>query len=153
MARRQLNYSTAITARRTVAECHDLLADAGAAAIGTVLEDAQPVGLTFQLRTPGGVQTYRLPVNHEGVHAQLQVMTWPASAVKSGAAKRGKTEQHALDVAWRVAKDWLEAQLAIIAAEMVSLDEVMLPYLQVEAGVTLYQALSSGRAALTTGGE
>ena len=42
-------------------------------------------------------------------------------------------------VAWRVIKDWLEAQLALIDAQMATLDQVMLPYLVIDAtGKTLY---------------
>jgi hypothetical protein len=36
---------------------------------------------------------------------------------------------HASKVAWRVIKDWLAAQIALIESEMATLDEVMLPYL------------------------
>lgn len=46
----------------------------------------------------------------------------------------------AANVAWRVVKDWLEANLALIAAQMATLDEVMLPYLHVDEGRTLWQA-------------
>lgn len=43
-------------------------------------------------------------------------------------------------VAWRVAREWLLAQLAIIEAQMATLDQVMLPYLQVDGQKTLYAA-------------
>ena len=43
-------------------------------------------------------------------------------------------------VAWRVLKDWLEAQLALIEAGVADMAEVMLPYLHVAPGVTLYRA-------------
>lgn len=149
-AKRQLNYSTIIPARRSVAECQDLLADAGASAVGTILEHGQPVGLSFQIATAQGVQTFHLPVSWAKLHKQLEQMDYPASAVKSGAAKRYRTEEHARNVGWRVIKDWLEAQLAMIATEMVSLDEIMLPYLQLENGSSVYQALTEGYAAITS---
>ena len=57
------------------------------------------------------------------------------------------TREHAERVAWRVVKDWLEAQLGMVAAELASLDEVMLPYRQVE-GRSLYQLVSEQTLAL-----
>lgn len=50
------------------------------------------------------------------------------------------SREHATRVAWRVVKDWLEANLALIAAEMATIDEVMLPYLHVGDDKTLWQA-------------
>jgi hypothetical protein len=151
VSRRPLNYTTSIPARRTVAECQDLLADAGADTVSTVLEQGQPTGIAFQIRTASGVQTFVLPVDSRKVHKQLAGMKFSPSMVRDGTAKRCRTEQHARDVGWRVVRDLLEAQLALIATEMVTLDEVMLPYLQIEPGLSVYQALHQGRAAITSG--
>jgi len=54
-------------------------------------------------------------------------------------APRYKTVEQAERVAWRIMKDWLEAQLAIIATEMVTLDQVFLPYMQGDDGRTVYE--------------
>ena len=54
-------------------------------------------------------------------------------------------------VAWRILKDWVAAQLAIVETEMVSLDEVMLPYLRSDDGRTLYELFTERQLALTTG--
>jgi hypothetical protein len=55
-------------------------------------------------------------------------------------------------VAWRVVKDWLEANLALVAAQMATIDEVMLPYLHVDGDRTLWQAYREReQAALTAG--
>lgn len=53
---------------------------------------------------------------------------------------RFATKQQADRVAWRIIKDWIEAQMAIVEAGIVSLDQVMLPYMQVGAE-SLYDAL------------
>lgn len=39
----------------------------------------------------------------------------------------------------RIAKDWLEAQLAILATEMVTFDQVMLPYMRALDGRTMWE--------------
>ena len=62
-----------------------------------------------------------------------------------------KTLEQAQRVAWRIVKDWLEAQLAIIETEMVTLDQVMLPYMQGDNGQTVYELYRDQQLALGTG--
>jgi hypothetical protein len=42
-------------------------------------------------------------------------------------------------VAWRITKDWVEAQLAIIESQMVTTAQVFLPYAVTSNGQTLYE--------------
>ena len=51
-------------------------------------------------------------------------------------------------VAWRIVKDWVEAQMAILESEMVKLDEIFLPYMVNDAGQTLYEAYVSNQLLL-----
>lgn len=145
---RPLNYTTKIAARQTVGECSSLLAEAGAARVTVVYEGRKPIGLSFRLEMPSGWQDFTLPVQIEGV-AKLLAEVDPA-ALFSEARKRIRQPEHAANVAWRVVKDWLEAQLAIIDAGMASLDQVMLPYLQLEGG-TLYEVIRDQHLALPAG--
>jgi hypothetical protein len=154
MPERPLNYTTRIAARRTVQECMTILADAGADAVAAQYQDKQPVGLSFRLSTPAGPRDFAMPVNIDGVHKMIK------AAYRDGTMRGGRSEaawtspEHAANVAWRVMKDWLEAQLALIAAEMATLDEVMLPYLQLGGGQSLYEAYleSGGLRILEAGG-
>jgi len=143
-----LNYSTEIPVARTVGECSALLANAGADTVATAYTDKRPTGISFRLFTAGGHRDFVMPINIDGVHKLLKDATFPASAV-GRASKEGtyRTRAHAEKVAWRIAKDWLEAQLALIDASMATLDQVMLPYLQVESG-SLYELVQErGRLA------
>jgi len=54
-----------------------------------------------------------------------------------------RTREHAARVAWRICKDWIEAQLAIVDAEMADMMEIFLPYAQTESGETLYEVMKS----------
>lgn len=150
MASGPLNYSTTIPASRTVGECQAILADAGASAVAVMYEDKQPVGLSFRLDTPAGSRDFAMPVNVDGVQRMLAGATVKAHISRSQLTSR----EHASRVAWRVVKDWLEAQLAIIAAGMASLDEIMLPYMELAPGKTLYAAYleQNGPSALLPGG-
>lgn len=136
-----LNYSTSVPATRTVGECQQMLAAAGAASVAVHYEGRDPVGLSFQLRTPHGPRAFTLPVNVEGAHRMLVKASKDGKLRSDGyRVTKAESREHAATVAWRVIKDWLEANLALIEAEMASLDQVMLPYLHVDGDRTLWEA-------------
>jgi hypothetical protein len=58
------------------------------------------------------------------------------------------SREHAAKVAWRVVNEWLEANLALIATQMATIDQVMLPYLHVDDDRTLWQAYQERENAL-----
>jgi hypothetical protein len=143
-----LNYTTKITAERTVGEVQQLLGAHGADAVAVIYEDRQPAGVSFSMATPAGNRSFQLPVMVDGVRRQLQAYA-DEHSVKQMSREKLTSTDHARRVAWRVVKDWLEAQVALIEAGMASLEQVMLPYLQVEPGRTLYEAyVDRGRNAL-----
>ena len=90
----------------------------------TKVPTERTIAVAFLIQTPTGLHAFRLPVNAAPVLTILQRhYDW-------GNTKHGKpTREQAHRVAWRIVKDWLEAQLALIQTEMVRLDQVMLPYL------------------------
>lgn len=139
-----LNYTTTKSVDVTVGEITKLLAKNGVASVSTrYSEVGEANGLAFALRSPHGMRDFHLPVNVAGVHSILKGD--PKAKAKG---PRYLTREHAERVAWRVVKDWIEAQLALIDAAMASLDEVMLPYLIVNPdGTTLYQNYAAREAA------
>lgn len=138
-----LNYTTTIAASKTVGECQHILAQAGAAAVAVNYENAIPAGLSFRLATPHGARDFTLPVNIDGMERVLN------QAYRKGQIRAGfSTREQATRVAWRVIKDWLEAQLALISAGMTQLDEIMLPFLNMDGSRTLYQAYREREATL-----
>src|SRR6266516_4278852 len=114
---RPLNYTTSIPVAQTVGECQAILAKAGAASVAVHYKDGVPVGLSFALRTPHGSRNFTLPVNVGGIH---QVLIKAERDGKFAGLRKARDQfvshEHAGRVAWRVVKDWLEANLAIIAA-------------------------------------
>ena len=124
----------------TVGEIQAMLVEHGAEAIGVRYEHRQPVGVHFQLPTAQGVRSFAMPVNVEGVAALLARQS-KAGQLKKAAPRGGwATPEQAARVAWRVVKDWLAAQLALIEAEMATMGQVMLPYMITGPdGQTLYE--------------
>jgi hypothetical protein len=134
-----VNYSTRIEASKTVGEMQALLAAHGASRIAVDYDGGGPVALHFMLTTPHGQRSFALPVNVEAME-RLLVREDRAGRLKSGSKADRTSRAQAERVAWRVMKDWLAAQLALVATQMVDLDEVFLPYLVVDqaSGRSLY---------------
>ena len=132
-----LNYTTTISAEKTASEIQSRLAKAKAQAVLCEYgDDGVMSAMSFRVLTKYGVVSFRMPANTTGV---LRALT-----KDSRVPKRLKTKQQAANVAWRVLKDWIEAQLAIVEAEMADMAEVFLPYAQDNSGRTMYQALEAG---------
>lgn len=130
-----LNYTTTIAPAKTVADMQAMLATAGAASVMADYAEGKPVGLTFRIDTAHGPRTFSLPVDPDAVRELLR----KDPGVTSRRVRDAASPAHAERVAWRILKDWLEAQLALIATQMVTLDQVMLPYMVVdELGTTVW---------------
>src|SRR5262245_37776765 len=110
-----LNYTTKINVERTVAEMQKILAAHGAKSIQIDYSNGMPSSLAFFVETSIGERAFVLPANAEGV---LRVMTAQGSKVPP----RFITREQAQRIAWRILKDWLAAQMAIIDAGMAGLD-------------------------------
>lgn len=126
-----LNYTTSIEASKTVMEIQKVLVTHGAKSILTNY-DANGIieSLSFLVNTPQGEVGIKLPVNPDAV---LKVMA------KQHIPCRLQTKSQAVRVAWRIVKDWVEAQMAILETEMVNLDQIFLPYIETQSGQTVYQ--------------
>lgn len=116
-----MNYSTSIDAGQTAGQIQAMLGKRGATRLVTDYRNGEIVGLSFQVATEFGLRGFELPVRVDGV----------LSAMKNDPKiPRTKcTREQATRVAWRIAKDWLAAQMALLDAGLATLDEVMMPYM------------------------
>ena len=64
----------------------------------------------------------------------------------------GARMEQANRTAWRIIKEWIPAQMALIETEMVTVEEVFLPYM-LTGKQTLYQALSNGDLKMLPGAD
>jgi hypothetical protein len=141
-----LNYTTQISVDKTLGEIQSMLARAGAHSIKTDYEAGNPVKIAFLLKTAYGVQAFALPANIDAVY---KVMERQNAAGKMRASFVNR--EQAARVGWRIIKDWLEAQLAIIETDMVTLDQVMFPYLLDSNERPLYELYVERQLALPSG--
>lgn len=138
-----LNYTTSVAVSRTVGQIQGLLVEAGARSIMADYDEVGNItGLSFAIQGPMGLQGYRLPARTDRTRSVLQREKVPT---------RYQTPEHAERVAWRILKDWVEAQLALLRTEMVTLDQVMLPYMTAADGRTVYELYLERQLALPAG--
>jgi hypothetical protein len=139
-----LNYTTSIAPEKTLKEIERALVAHGAKGVMTAYgADKQPESLAFIVPTAYGDRSFRLPANVAGVEAVLK-----AQHRKGKVEKRFATREQAARVAWRITKDWVEAQLAIVEAGMVTIDEVMFPYMLDGQDRTVFQVFRDKQLAL-----
>lgn len=130
-----LNYTTQIDFEKTIQEISKILVKHGATKISTDYRDGIPVAVTFCLILNNNLVGFALPAKYEGV---LKAMKGDG-----GVPKKLLTKEQALRVSWRIVKDWTEAQLAIVQAQLADMAEVFLPYAITKNGNTMYEEIQS----------
>lgn len=150
-----LNYTTKIPAAKTAGEIQEVIRYHGAKAILTEYgDDGEIVALSFKVETAHGLLPFQLPVNTGAVLAVLkkQFPTWNKTTYgTAGEQQKAQRWAQAERVAWRILKTWVEAQMALLETEMVTMEEVFLPYLVVNGGKTLYKQMSENHFLLKGG--
>ena len=130
------NYTTTINANKTIGEIQEILSKHGATAIMTEYDNGEVVALSFKINTPRGEIGIKLPANTDKVLRVLKKQKQRNGQIKDN-------QEQATKVAWRIIKDWIDAQMAILETEMVDMEEIFLPYIINNNGETLYQSFKN----------
>ena len=150
------NYTTTVAPEKSSGEIHGMLVSHGASHILTDYKDGKPSGIAFMIATPYGERPFRLPANVDRVAEvllkELQTSSYRRWDTQYQEQRRAKLKEQANRVAWRILKDWVRAQMAILETEMVTIDQVFLPYMEVgNQGKTLYEVMVDRHLQLTQG--
>ena len=130
-----LNYTTRVSEIKTISEIEKTLAVHSAKAILKEYDsDGNISAVAFQVDSPCGEVSVKLPAD---VEATFRVLEKQQRAGK--VPRHLVTMSHARAVSWRILKDWVEAQMAILEKEMVTLDQIFLAYVLTPSGNTLYE--------------
>ena len=148
-----LNYTTSIDAFKTIAEIQQLLVKVGASAVLSEYDGSGNIvalSFTIALPSPNAADkrqeiSFRLPTDWRPVRETLEVQKRQNSRIKA-------TEDQARRVVWRITKDWVEAQLAIIETHMVTTAQVFLPYAVTNTGQSVYEYIGSHTSLLLGSG-
>ena len=136
------NYTTSVDFEKTIGEITKCLREHGVEKITTDYTDKIPTGVTFCVNVKGTLVAFLLPANYEGVLKSMQN--------SNRVPRKMCTKEQALRVSWRIVKDWVVAQMAIVEAEMVDMAEVFLPYAITKNGTTLYKEIQNNGMKLLT---
>lgn len=126
------NTYTKVPTSRHVQEAQDALVKAGASGITMEFEDGRIVGLAFSIKFGTRNINFRLPVNWRNFQ----------NVLRKENNRRADEDEYAYRVAWACTKDWIEAQMAFVESENVSLAQVFLPYAVTKEGITLYEQVA-----------
>lgn len=128
-----LNYTTKINYHKTIGEITKVLVTHGAQKISIDYDlDGLPVALTFSISLNDIRMFFSLPARHSGVLNALQKAKVPSGFLN---------KEQSVRIAWRIIKDWVEAQMAIVEAELAEISEVFLPYAVMDNGQTIYEKI------------
>lgn len=167
---RVLNYTTAITPARSLADIQALLVAHGASAITVQFdENRMAVGVEFRIQSNAGVeQTYIMAANWKVVRARMILrhnnevrQRYARNGVVPYAANRylwiddpGSYEHRlpkllddqAKRTAWRILKDAIEVMLNLSTAGIADPGQVFFGFASLDTGGTVYEAYAEHRA-------
>lgn len=141
-----LNYTSNVPHGKTAAEIADILRKGGAQA---VLTEYDPEGqyitaLSFKISLKGQPITFRLPCDWKPVYeVMFAEKKNPYVDEKKRLALDTTRKDQAMRTAWRIVKDWVEAQMALVQVKMVRTEQVFLPYAVMANGRTLGEHIES----------
>ena len=131
------NYTSTVDVYKSLGGIQGALASHGARKIMVDYDvGGKPIGVMFGIETTEGPRGFALPANVDGVMA-----VFTRQKIKADREQAERT-------AWKNVHDWVLAQMALIEAGQVQIDEVFLPYLTDGRGRTLYQLYQGGQLAL-----
>ncbi len=129
------NYTTKVPVSRTVQEIQEMLQKGGAT--GVIMEyekgTGRITGIAFKMEFNGNTMVFSLPIRWRQAK---EVMSREGNP-------RAWDDEYCYRVAWRIVRNWLEQQMALIEIEMVEMREIFLPYMVQKDGQTLYQNILS----------
>ena len=150
------NYTTGVPEEKTVHEIMSLLAQKGARSIRIDYDDLnRPESVSFIVIVMELPIPIKLPCNFDGVFKAL-ANEYKDRYARSRFERNAESKAQARRVAWRIVKNWIEAQMALIEAGQASLIQVFLPYAVTQDGPTMFEkflAQVSSQRTLTAGSQ
>lgn len=135
-----LNYTTKIDADKTAQEIAKILSSHGAKAVLTDYDDGIVSAISFKISLNGNEINFRLPCDWKPVLAVLNTQLPELKSWHTGYEhKLSERRLQSVRTAWRIVKDWTEAQMALVETQMVSTTQVFLPYAVGRDGKTLFE--------------
>lgn len=135
-----LNYTTKIDPDKTATEIARCLSMYGAQAVLTEYdkEGGFVSAISFRIEYGGNMRAFRLPCDYRPVFDILmkdKKKYWDQQRQRK---LESDMRSQAVRTAWRIVKDWVEAQMALVETQMVpAVGDIFLPYAEMRDGRTL----------------
>jgi len=136
------NYTTQIPVEKTIGEIEAILAKAGA---NKILKDYDGAGnivaVSFMVLIDNKNIPFKLPIE---LNAWIALINLACDERRNGRRILSESYRDDADqarrVGWRVIKDWIDAQMALVETKTVKFDQVFLPYVyDLKSNQTLYE--------------
>lgn len=139
-----LNYTTEVEAAKTVGEIQVILAGHGARCIMMDYDGNGNIeALSFTVMVNDQELPIKLPINPDAV---LKVMQR-----QSKVPYRLQNRPQAIRVAWRIVKEWVSAQMAILETNQAKMEQIFLPYVVTQSGKTVFEIYAQSQFQLKVG--
>lgn len=134
-----LNYTSKVPAERTISEIQALLSKHNVSAIMTEYDGPHVAALSFKIEVSGKSMGFKLPCNWKSVYEIFTSKAGTRTIYDQKRAQRilDERKEQAIRTSWRIIKDWVEAQLALVEVNMVTVPQVFLPYMLMRDDRTL----------------
>lgn len=133
-----LNYTTKVEPEKTLVEIQKKLVRAGAQAVMQEYDNGVLSAVSFRILHGEQPISFLMPARADRI---LKVLKKDPDV-----PPRYCNIEQAARISWRISKDWIEAQLALVEADQADLIEVFLGFAQDPAtGKTLYRALEQNQ--------
>ena len=136
------NYTTDIPADQTISEIQTLLGKNGAAGVMAEYSNGIVKNIFFKINHNGRELPFRLPAKPQAVYDAL-FKGMPGD--RPGSAYYNRRVEKSVNIAWRICKTWLEAQITLINLEQAKIEEVFLPYMIMPGNRTLYEVMNDNQ--------
>jgi hypothetical protein len=103
--------------------------------------DGLLVGLTFAIRIGDNDVGFRMPAMVDSVFAIL----YPKANEHRYRKYAKSWKEQAYRTAWANIRDWIDAQMALVATKQAKVEQVFLPYLIVDGNRTLYEQIDESK--------
>ncbi len=133
------NYTSGITASKSVSKIEELLVSMGAQNINKSYKNGKLDAISFLINVNGNTVPFKLPAKVDQVSDALMKTYKRLTSI----ARRNVAEQ-AERTAWKICSDWVEIQATMIKLQQAEFVEVFLPYVyKVEQDQTFFESLKA----------
>jgi len=132
------NFTTKIPVTKTIGEIEELLSQHGAKKILKDYDGAgNVISVSFMVTIDNNNIPFKLPID---LNAWIALLNKAVNEDRKLPFRYADDSEQARRIGWRVIRDWIDAQMALVETKTVKLDQVFLPYVyDIGTDQTLYQ--------------